>query len=361
MTQIIDDYLASLTANLTFLSQSRQHETIAFYHEFLLDGDFQTEEEIIKELGQPSSLADSISDDYKETDIARTFPDTAAEASDNYILNFHVKKIPLRKRVIHPGEFSQVKLEMNNADVVIQSGEQFEVKVVDFETRPIEVKKINHSLLVKELSVKQENHIIMINWHSNASYVQITVPKKDSLSRMSGYNKNGNIVMQSLNLQNITFELKNGDIFINNLDIKEDAIITSKNGDLQISQSKIADVSVRLHNGDADLKRSVLKLLTLQTRDGDCTIMQCNVHLNIEARDGYIEIRRSQLTNENQIWASDGDISIRQLVHEIGVRLNTEDGDIIYRNSSIGNSFSSKSTQNDTLNALSKNGDIIIH
>lgn len=361
MTQIIDDYLSSLAASLTFLPQPRQHETIAFYREFLLDGDFQTEKEIIKELGQPDSLADSIKDDYEEADIARTFSDTPSQTSGNYILNFHVKKNPLHKRTIHPSEFSKVKFEMNNADVVVQSGEQFEVKIVDFASRPIEVKSTDHTLLVKELPAKQKNYGIMINWDSNVSYVQITVPNKNALSRISGRSKNGNIVLQSLHLQNITFELENGDLIINNLDVKEEAIIASQNGDLQISQSRIADISVRLHNGNADLKRSVLNLLMLQTRDGDCVIVQCNVHLNIEAKDGDVEIMRSQLINENQIKESNGDINIRQLVHEVGIKLNTEDGDIIYRNSSIGNSFSSKSTQNDTLYAWSKDGDIILH
>lgn len=361
MTQIIDDYISKLTDSIISLPKSRQRETVAFYREFLLDGDFQTKEEILRELGKPASLADSIKTDYEEADNAQTFPDTDSESSDNYILNFHVKKIPLRKRTIHPSEFSQVKLEMNDADVVIHSGKQFEIKVVDFESRPIEVKNINHTILVKELPSKEEKHVIMINWHSAVSHVEITVPCKDSLSHVSGYSKNGDIVLQSLSLQDIAFELKNADIFVNNLDVKKEVIITSKNGNLNFSQSKMSDISIKLHNGDAELERSILNLLMIQLHNGDCRIEQCNAHLNIESRDGDIEITRSQLTNENLIRSSAGDISIRQLVHDISIKLNTEEGNISYHNSSIGNSFSSESKQIDTLQVLSKDGDISIH
>ena len=107
-------------------------------------------------------------------------------------------------------------------------------------------------------------------------------------------------------------------------------------------------------------KRSILKQIVVKTGDGDVEISQCHVNLNLEAKDGDIKIKRSQLTSKNIVKTADGDLRLSHLAHEISVQLKTSDGDIIYHHSNIGNSFNSQNTQSDSLTAVSRDGDIII-
>ena len=64
MTPLIENFISKLALNLTSLSKLEQKYTLAFYRDFLLDGDFQTKEEIVKELGTPDDLAKEIKQDY---------------------------------------------------------------------------------------------------------------------------------------------------------------------------------------------------------------------------------------------------------------------------------------------------------
>lgn len=345
-----------MTSQLSALPKDAREDTIAFYREFLLNGSFQTKEEIVNAIGTPTELAPKIKQDYNE--VAQAAKISQNNASDNYFTGFHVQKNPLRRRNVNPGDFAQVKLNIRQANVFIHQGAAFQVKIADYSSRPIETKLINQTLLITELSAKQENKLALINRHNISSHVEITVPARNSLRKVSGHNHEGEVVLQNLYLQNLTLNLHDGDIYFNNVKVEQEAIVISKNGNLNISQSNILEVSVRTHNGDVTCHRSILNQVILQAINGDIAISQCNLNLNLEAINGDIRIRQSQLVGDNLIRTTNGNLKI-QLDHDIKLKMSTLDGNIIYHKSNIGNNFNSNSTQQDSLQVLSQNGDIV--
>lgn len=64
MNKIIDNYILQLKDNLTNLSDSDIQDVVQFYQEFLLDGNFHSEADMITELGTPKQLARKIMADY---------------------------------------------------------------------------------------------------------------------------------------------------------------------------------------------------------------------------------------------------------------------------------------------------------
>ncbi|WP_338207071.1 DUF4097 family beta strand repeat-containing protein [Lactobacillus juensis] len=360
MTPLIENFISKLALNLTSLSPSEQKSTLDFYRDFLLDGDFQTKEEIVRELGTPDDLAKEIKQDYVKFLTAVTASANDPNASDNYFNGLRVKRYPRRKRTITLENFNQVKLAVHSTDVVIYQGSQFQITVADYSSRPIEVDLVKQTLVVKEVPVEQKNSVIMFNRLTNASRVEITVPKIDSLTKISGHNHNGDIMLQNLRLKSIVLNLHNGDIYINNVSVSDEFIFSSKNADCFVTQSKIAQLSSKVQNGDGSFKRSILKQIIAQTDDGDIEINQCHANISLQAQNGDILIRKSQLTDQNIVKSTNGDLKLSQLAHDISVQLKANEGDIIYRNSSIGSSFNSQSMQSDSLKATLRDGDIII-
>ena len=360
MTPLIENFISKLALNLTSLSPSEQKSTLDFYRDFLLDGDFQTKEEIVKELGTPDDLAKEIKQDYVKFLTAVTASANDPHASDNYFNGLRVKRYPRRKRTITLENFNQVKLAVHNTDVVIYQGSQFQITVADYSSRPVEVNLAKQTLVVKEAPVEEKSHVIMFNRLTNASRVEITVPKIDSLTKISGHNHNGDIMLQNLRLKSIVLNLHNGDIYINNVSVSDEFIFSSKNADCFVTQSKIAQLSSKVQNGDGSFKRSILKQIIAQTDDGDIEINQCHANISLQAQNGDILIRKSQLTDQNIVKSTNGDLKLSQLAHDISVQLKANEGDIIYRNSSIGSSFNSQSMQSDSLKATLRDGDIII-
>lgn len=64
MSKIIEDYIKELNQKLEDLPESDRQDVIDYYYEFLLDGDFQTEQAIIEDLGTPKMLARKVLADY---------------------------------------------------------------------------------------------------------------------------------------------------------------------------------------------------------------------------------------------------------------------------------------------------------
>ncbi|WEV70945.1 DUF4097 family beta strand repeat-containing protein [Lactobacillus sp. ESL0785] len=360
MSQITDNYIKELAHCLTALQLGKQCDALEFYRGFLLDGDFQTIEEIKKELGSPSELAQQIQADYHQSASAVAASCVQDLASDNYVRGFHLEKNPVRKRTLAPGIFTQIKLNLRKANLFIHSGKQYQVVIMDYNSRPINVKVINQTLLVDEQPAKQGKQLITINWKTPASHVEITVPNKDTLSKISGHNNNGVITIQNLQLQNVTLLQDNGNTLLNNVTIKQEFTLHSQNGDLTITQTTAHEMSLRLRNGNINIERSCIKLLLLQMRNGNSNISQCNLTLTLDTQNGDIKIARSQLTSENLIRSKAGNLFLKQLAHDASYHLQSTHGDIFYHQSSVGSKLSSKIASNDSLKVISTDGDINI-
>ncbi|MDF7672876.1 DUF4097 family beta strand repeat-containing protein [Lactobacillus sp. ESL0701] len=358
MTQIIDDYIKNLTRKLTNLSPEQQQVTLAFYRDFLITGDFQAKEEIEKELGKPAELACEVCDDYQEISAAHSA--LPKSASDNYVRGFHVEKNPSRTRTIIPDKFTQIKLTLRNADIYIHSGNESKILITDYNSRPIKVKTDKQTLLISE-QPPQKGKGIVINWRTATSHIEIIVSSNCPLTTISGHSTNGNIILQNIKLQSITLQQDTGNTLFNNVILTQDLILNSKNGNVKMIQVKIPMTSLRSYNGNITIKRSACKQFIMQTLNGNADFTQCNLTLKLNSKNGDVKIKRSQLTNNNIVSSTAGDLLLKQLAHDMNYHLSSKHGTIIYHKSSVGNKLSNTIGSNDTLRMASTDGDIIIY
>ncbi|WEV38742.1 DUF4097 family beta strand repeat-containing protein [Lactobacillus sp. ESL0680] len=359
MTQIIDDYIKNLTRELTDLSPEQQQATLAFYRDFLISGDFQAKEEIEKELGTPAELARDVCTDYQKITVAHST--ISKSASDNYVRGFHVEKNPSRKRTIIPDKFTKIKLTLRNADVYIHSGKEFKVLITDYTSRPIKVKNDEQTLLISEQPPQKGKSLIVINWRTATSHIEIIVPSNCPLTTISGHSTNGNIILQNIKLQSITLQQDNGNTLFNDVILTQDLTLNSQNGNVQMIQVNIAATSLRSCNGDITCKRSACKQFIMQTLNGNANFTQCNLTLKLNSKNGDVKIERSQLTNNNIVSSTAGDLFLKQLAHDMNYHLSSKHGTIMYHKSSVGNKLSNTIGSNDTLRMASTDGDIIIY
>ena len=360
MTQIIDDYIASLATQLNALSAAQKEDALNFYRAFLRNGDCQSKEEILMELGTPAALAKKIKADYKQITQITAPPTDEKKTSDGYFLNFHAKKTPLQKRTMQPGEFSIIRLKVRNSKIFIHPGQQFKINVADYSNCAIDIQLKNHVLLIKEKENRPENRRIILNRRFPSCSVEVTVPFPDSLTSISGSNQDGSIILQNLHLQNCSLQKQDGKLFFNNLTIAQELTVSSKDGNTVITQSQITNFVLQTRNGNFDFKRSICSQLELQLKDGNINIKQCHLNLKITAKDGNLRIIQSQLIDGNFIQVLDGALRLKQLNHDLNLKITTKKGNITYRGSSIGSRFNSKSKEKDSLRIIAKNGDIIM-
>lgn len=71
MNKVIDNYILNLKRNLSVLPESELPDVVEFYQEFLLDSNFQSEQEIVAKLGTPKQLARKILADYAISDNSK--------------------------------------------------------------------------------------------------------------------------------------------------------------------------------------------------------------------------------------------------------------------------------------------------
>ncbi|MCT6892212.1 MAG: DUF1700 domain-containing protein, partial [Lactobacillus sp.] len=82
MNKIIENYISELSNNLSALPYSDRQDVIEFYQEFLFDGDFKTEQDIVDDLGTPKMLARKVLADYSISDKDNPQPRNASSKSN---------------------------------------------------------------------------------------------------------------------------------------------------------------------------------------------------------------------------------------------------------------------------------------
>ncbi|QYN55091.1 DUF1700 domain-containing protein [Lactobacillus panisapium] len=82
MNKIIENYISKLSNNLSALPYSDRQDVIEFYQEFLFDGDFKTEQDIVDDLGTPKMLARKVLADYSISDKDNQQPRNASSKSN---------------------------------------------------------------------------------------------------------------------------------------------------------------------------------------------------------------------------------------------------------------------------------------
>jgi autonomous glycyl radical cofactor GrcA len=155
-----------------------------------------------------------------------------ANGGAKVLLADHQVAVPSKKKVLTRQEFDQVNINVDNADVVIKSGDHYQVSFTGS-------KKLQPTVNTKnrQLTVSQSGKLTKFNNYREHQIV-ITVPNDKQLS--------GKINM------------KNGDLDISRAMLK-DATVKSENGDIDFHNVKLNGGQTTLSNGDFEGHRLTLQ------------------------------------------------------------------------------------------------------
>ncbi|MDF7637916.1 DUF4097 family beta strand repeat-containing protein [Lactobacillus sp. ESL0791] len=210
-----------------------------------------------------------------------------SETHDNYKRS--------KSRIVNLAKFNQIKLDLSTADVHIHPGNRYQVRITENHNMSTSA-KVHQGVL--EVSEDELNHRLQ----NNEGLVDITIPSKNALSKITGKSSTGDFELENLHLQSLTFNSDTGDCELTNTKIKQKSTLNIDGGDLDISGSQL--------NG-----------LTCQS---DC---------------GDVEISHSQMLGKFAFYLDTGDFELDQASRDSSYQLTTRDGEIDFFDTEKRNKF----------------------
>ncbi|WEV70539.1 DUF4097 family beta strand repeat-containing protein [Lactobacillus sp. ESL0785] len=206
-----------------------------------------------------------------------------------------VNNQPTKTRIVYPQKFTKVKVDVDVADVSIQQGNKYQVKIIDNRKNRINVQVKNDELVVSQHE-QSHNHLfgigkITINGKQLiAKYrIEITVPRKNSLTKIAAQTSTSDFELNNLQLQKLAVDSDTGDIDLKKIKSESNNLSTDT-GDIEIAASQIANVASDADTGDVDISTSRLlgnNSFSLDT--GDFTLDNANkkmtYHLSVDTGD----------------------------------------------------------------------------
>ncbi|WEV50716.1 DUF4097 family beta strand repeat-containing protein [Lactobacillus sp. ESL0731] len=202
---------------------------------------------------------------------------------------------PTKTRIVYPQKFTKVKVDVDVADVSIRQGKKYQVKISDNQKSRITTNVKNSELVVTQHG-QLHNHFfnigsISINGkHLTAKYrVEITVPDKNSLTKIAAQTSTSDLELNNLQLQKIVVDSDTGDIDFNRITANE-CKLSSDTGDIEIDASQLKNVIGDTDTGDVDISTSRLlgnNSFSLDTGDFtlDDATKKMTYHLSVDTGD----------------------------------------------------------------------------
>ena len=207
-------------------------------------------------------------------------------------------------------DFNQINVDVKNIDVVIQTGDAYNVKFVGSPDTKFKVSKKDQTLTVKQTNDATKGYRMRTNgyfWifyhkkHADSQLI-ITVPKNTQLSNVS------------VNETNVDLA---GDVTLKN--IKTDNVYLSTGGDIMVNQATINGGQI-ISEDDIDLHDTTFNgQVTVNSKNGDIEVTKANDQI------GY------------QVQASNGDTKLFNQFNENGDQLKVNEDNGIQVKLTAGN------------------------
>ncbi|MCO6528408.1 MAG: DUF4097 family beta strand repeat protein [Lactobacillus sp.] len=228
-------------------------------------------------------------------------------------------------------KFSKIKIKVNEADINIAKGDQFQVKVTSRNIKAVKIGVAN-----QELTLDNDHQA-----SNDDCKLLITVPDKNAVSNISGSVNEGDVSLNDLTITDIDLQLDDGDLSINNI--------------------KALKTSFTLDEGDIKVANSTLKSDTSNCNDGDLTIFASQFKTSVSLTDGDVSISNSKILGSSSFNLHDGSFQMSE-APMISYLLSTHSGnEINFRHNNYSGHFSKVRQHTPLLRVTCGNGDININ
>ncbi|MDF7672662.1 DUF4097 family beta strand repeat-containing protein [Lactobacillus sp. ESL0701] len=236
---------------------------------------------------------------------------------------------PTKTRTIYPHKFTKIKVDVDTSDISVHQGTKYQVKIIDNQKNRINAKVKDDELLVSQRE-RSHNHFfgiskIMINGKNLTAkcQVEITVPHKNSLTKINAETETSKFKLDNLQLHKLAIDSDTGDIDLKNVKSVSNDLSTDT-GDIEITTSQVANVTSDVDTGD-------------------------------------VHISSSQLSGNNSFSLDTGDFSLDEASKKMTYHLSVDTGDIDYFGDDVDDHLNKKVAHSKAvLKVDSSTGDITI-
>ncbi|RHW53288.1 DUF4097 family beta strand repeat-containing protein [Lactobacillus bombicola] len=253
------------------------------------------------------------------------------EITTSSFFSDHEHKYSVSSKTSNLKKFSKIKIKVNEADINIAKGDQFQVKVIGRNIKAVKIGVAN-----QELTIADDSQI-----SNDDCKLLITVPAKNAVNKISGSVNEGDVSLNDLSIADIDLQMDDGDLSINNIEALK--------------------TSFTLDEGDIKITNSTLKADTSNCKDGDLTIFASQFKTSVSLTDGDVSISNSKILDNSSFNLNDGSFQMSE-APMISYLLSTNSGnEINFRHNNYSGHFSKVRQHSPLLKVTCDNGDININ
>ena len=285
---------------------------------------------------------------FSKTGIVDTKASQTTKTNSYKAVVTKTKKGKVKKTYTVP-KFSQIKLACYRPDVVIDLGKKFKITVIG--EKGADVNKINTKVDNNQLTVYDEPEY---KFNDGDYQINITVPHKNSVKEITGFNYEYCVIIDKLNIPSINLSSTAGSLFIS--DVKANNVtFTVKNYDAKQNHDD--------DNECIDVFDSKLKNSNFNVNKGNIYIYSSKLKTNTFINHGNFNFGSSKAIGQSTIDLNTGNFSMFDMfdLPKINCDLTTDSTQKIKVGKKYySHHFSTSSQANPLLKVTSKTGKISI-
>lgn len=248
-------------------------------------------------------------------------------------------------------EFDKLEIEASLTDVIINSGDKYELEISAPEKLMPEVKEENGKLIIKQ--PKSVN----INIRSGEIYYKLTVPAGSDIDANIGVTS-GDISIDNINVQG-EISQTSGNLNIKG-DVSDKLSLGSTSGDLWMSDCELKDISIDKTSGNVDLDNVRTDKLSVNTTSGEISLTKATMNeLTVEATSGDVTGIDCDIKNITIHGTStEVNIELKGDVSDYDYSIETLSGDICIDTMEMAEHYKTKSGASQNIKVDTTSGDV---
>ncbi len=224
-------------------------------------------------------------------------------------------------------DFEAITISDDAADIYVKKTNEDKIKVVCFENFEYfyDISESSHLTIVPNTD---STHLEKLKnlMRTDKHYIEVYVPE-DVNPNLIVKNKNGNIVVNGLELNNLFVTTRNGVVIVSNINVESVCSINNSNGVINVENINGEAVTVKNGNG-ATVVYSVngKEKVTVSATNGAISGygLKTEGDLEIENRNGVIEVQGLDFEGEANISNRNGKIDVTFEGSETDYKINIE-------------------------------------
>lgn len=205
--------------------------------------------------------------------------------------------------------FQNVNLDVYNAQVVVQTGDRFLVRVTNRQALPVKVKVAHQQLSIADY----DSHGAMDQDRLPNTKIYITVPASRPLNQFKIDGNDVQLTLHQLQLRQLRWDNDKTKLKLDHVQISEKMIADNDQGNYLINNSRLKQVNCDGDGLKAQISNSTLQQVTI---DADTVALTC---------------QKTQFLQHNRIQGDNGKLVFKDLNKNLGYSIRGEGNSIHYQ------------------------------